>query len=85
MWKKHANKPQTWSEILESPYTFVSLSMGGLAYVCSMFVAPIFQGDFSWGYVQAVWDRWQGLNVGVLAFAASLTAFSISRGKERRR
>jgi len=51
-----------------------------------MFIFPWFNGG--WIYVQDVWDRWQGLNVGMLAFASSATAFSISKynaNKQRER
>jgi hypothetical protein len=41
-----------------------------------MFILPWVDGD--WQYVQGVWDRWQGLNVGMLAFISSLVAFNIS-------
>lgn len=44
-----------------------------------MFVAPWFVGNWSWVYVQDVLDRWQGLNVGMLAFVSSVIAFNISR------
>ncbi|WP_306476595.1 hypothetical protein [Methyloversatilis sp.] len=36
----------------------------------------------SWTHVQLVWDRWQTLNAGALAFLASLVAFNISRFNE---
>lgn len=42
-----------------------------------MVLAPWVKGD--WNYVQDVWDRWQTFNAGILAFAASLIAFKISR------
>ncbi len=42
-----------------------------------MFVIPPIAGD--WAYVQRVWHNWQSLNVGVLALASSMIAFSISR------
>ena len=72
------------SQILEWRGTPLLVGAVALAYVVSMFVAPLVMGDFSWKHMQAVWDRWQALNVGMLAFVASLIAFSISRGKERR-
>nr|WP_300311057.1 hypothetical protein [Halomonas sp.] len=50
-----------------------------LIYALSMFVYPWVAVGWDWHQVQNVWDRWQGLNVGMLAFASSLTAFSISR------
>jgi len=48
-----------------------------LLYIVCMFAAPWFQGD--WRYVQTVWDRWQSLNVGMLAFVSSLVAFNIAK------
>lgn len=57
-----------------------------LLYVFSMFVYPIFALWGDWSSVQDVWDRWQSLNVGMLAFFSSVTAFSISRyNAEKRR
>jgi hypothetical protein len=53
-----------------------------VAYVFSMFVFPWIDGQRSWEHVQAVWDRWQTLNTGALAFVASLVAFNISRFNE---
>jgi len=55
-------------------------------YFLSMLVAPCLTGD--WVYVQEVWDRWQTLNVGVLAFISSVIAFNISKynaNKQRER
>ena len=57
-----------------------------VAYSLSMLAAPLLKGD--WAYVQAVWDRWQTLNVGVLAFISSVIAFNISKynaNKQRER
>lgn len=51
-------------------------------YLLSMFVAPWFIGSGSWAHVQAVWDRWQTLNAGALAFLASLIAFNIAKFNE---
>lgn len=59
-----------------------------LLYFVSMIVAPWFDGGWEWGYVQSVWDRWQTLNVGVLAFISSVIAFNISKynaNKQRER
>ncbi|HEY1891700.1 MAG TPA: hypothetical protein VGG63_14915 [Steroidobacteraceae bacterium] len=53
-------------------------------YFLCMIVAPCIIGDWRWSYVQDVWDRWQGVNVGVLAFGASLIAFEITRYNESR-
>ncbi|QZN91646.1 hypothetical protein [Idiomarina abyssalis] len=48
-----------------------------LIYLTAMVVIPAFSND--WDHVQNVWERWQGLNVGVLAFMTSLVALNISR------
>lgn len=56
----------------------------GVLYVLFMIIAPWIIGGWQWSHVQIVWDRWQGLNVGVLAFAASVIAFEITRYKEKR-
>ncbi len=50
-----------------------------LLYLVSMFAAPWLLGDWDWIYVQNVWDRWQSLNVGMLAFISSLVAFNIAK------
>lgn len=44
-----------------------------------MFIYPWLNLGWSWGLVEDVWDRWQGLNVGMLAFISSVTAFNIGR------
>lgn len=51
-------------------------------YVVSMFVFPWSQGD--WAHVQTVWDRWQALNVGMLAFVSSLIAFASAQYKDKK-
>lgn len=45
-------------------------------YIISMLIYPFTQGD--WKHVQEVWDRWQSLNVGVIALIASGTALYAS-------
>lgn len=60
---------------------------GGIYFLC-MIVAPWVIGGWRWGYVQDVWDRWQAVNVGILAFAASFIAFEAARyseSKQRKR
>jgi hypothetical protein len=42
-----------------------------------MLINPFVIGD--WNYVLKVWNAWQSLNVGILAFISSLIAFSISK------
>lgn len=66
---------------------WVGIPVSALYIVC-MFAAPWFQGNWSWVYVQSVWDRWQSVNVGMLAFVSSLIAFNIAKfnaGKQRER
>ncbi len=48
-------------------------------YSFCMLIWPWIAGEGDWGHVLDVWDRWQSLNVGVLAFISSLTALNISR------
>jgi hypothetical protein len=50
-----------------------------LLYVASMFIIPAVQGEWSWQYVQNVWDRWQSINAAMLALISSIAAFNISR------
>lgn len=59
-----------------------------LIFLYSMLIHPFIEGRGDWIYVQSVWDRWQSLNVGILAFIASVIAFNISRyhtNKQRER
>lgn len=51
-------------------------------YGFSVFVFPWLKSGWDWGHVQQVWDRWQTLNAGALAFLASLVAFNIARFNE---
>lgn len=74
-------KPDTFIRLVN----LIGVPMSAI-YFLSMFLYPWTAGD--WGYVQEVWDRWQSLNVGVLAFVSSIIAFNISRynaGKQRER
>ncbi len=57
-------------------------------YFFSMFAYPWLENNGDWTLVQNVWDRWQSLNVGMLAFISSLIAFNIARynaEKQRKR
>lgn len=67
-------KPDTLVNLLN----FVGLPIAALYAFC-MFAWPWLSGCGDWGYVQEVWDRWQSLNVGMLAFVSSITAFNIAR------
>lgn len=46
-------------------------------YAFSMLLVPVL--TFDWVHVQAVWDRWQPLNVGMLAFLSSVVALNIGK------
>lgn len=48
-------------------------------YVYSMIIHPWIVTDFNWNQVQSIWDRWQGFNVGMLAFISSVIAFGIAK------
>lgn len=65
--------------LLRWPLAFI----GGIYFLC-MLVAPWIVADWRWSHVQNVWDRWQGLNVGILAFAASVIAFEVTKYNESR-
>lgn len=56
---------------------------GGIYFLC-MIVAPWIIGGWRWSHVQDVWDRWQALNVGILAFGASFIVFEVTRYNETR-
>jgi hypothetical protein len=56
------------------------LAVLGVLYVFCMFIYPFYKGD--WRYVHDVLNDWQSLNVGILAFIASVIAFYISRYHE---
>ncbi len=43
-----------------------------------MLAYPWFVRPRGWEHVQLVWDHWQGLNVGKLAFLSSVIEFNIS-------
>lgn len=66
------------SDALVNLLNFVGLPAAVL-YVFCMLVWPWVSVNGDWGYVQSVWNRWQSLNVGMLAFVSSITAFNISR------
>lgn len=53
-------------------------------YAFCMIVWPCYSSGLDWHSVQAVWDRWQSLNVGVLALVSSLIAFNVARYKAER-
>jgi hypothetical protein len=55
-----------------------------VVYFVSMFVVPVARSGLKWDYIQDVWDRWQGLNIGMLALIASVIAFEIARYRENK-
>lgn len=72
-------KSDTWIDLL----SFVGLPASALYAIC-MLAWPLIAGNVNWFYVDwvyvySVWDRWQSLNVGMLAFISSIVAFNISR------
>ena len=62
---------------------WVGIPLIGVYLICMIF-APWITAGGDWGYVQSVWDRWQSLNVGMIAFISSVVAFSISRFNENK-
>jgi hypothetical protein len=49
-----------------------------LIYIACMLVYPAIVSKGDWSHIQAVWERWQSLNVGILALLSSLVALNIS-------
>lgn len=50
-----------------------------IIYVFSMFIYPWFIHHGDWLTVQSVWDRWQTLNVGALAFISSVILYKATK------
>ncbi len=65
--------PKEWNKIFNF-LLWLSLAL----YLFSMIVFPIFEYFKSGQSAFDVWSRWQSLNVGVLAFAASIIALNIN-------
>lgn len=59
-------------------------TIGGVIFFIAMILAPWINYDYEWKVVQEVWDRWQTLNAGVLAFIASVIALRISKSNENK-
>jgi hypothetical protein len=58
-----------------------------LLYATCMLFYPAFSNGWdgwNWEYIQKVWDRWQTLNAGALAFLASVIALNISKYHENK-
>lgn len=66
---------------LESIFRWGKYFAGALfvLYFASMVVCPWLTSNGDWTYVQQVWDRWQALNVGVLALISSVVVFYATR------
>jgi len=56
-------------------YTILMISM---TYLIGMFIGPLITKP-EWGYLQSVWDRWQSLNVGILALLSSVLVFKATK------
>lgn len=59
--------------------------MALVIYLFSMFLYPLLSSGFSWRHLHDVLGYWQPLNVGILAFVASIIALNISRYVEEKR
>jgi hypothetical protein len=64
-------------EFLINKKLWFLLALPILPYVYFMFIEPFFHGG--WNGALRVWSSWQSLNVGFLALASSMIAFSIAR------
>ncbi|EGR0744086.1 hypothetical protein ACPF4H_003617 [Vibrio cholerae] len=71
----------SWLGAIKSELYIGALKLLGflflITYIPFMFIVPWFNGG--WDYVHGVWHSWQSLNVGVLAFLASVIALYVSR------
>lgn len=77
--------PSIGSSKLDKFIATISIGLGiplFTLYIVAMIIYPYIEGD--WEYLQSVWDRWQSLNVGILALASSVIAFNISIFNARR-
>jgi hypothetical protein len=54
-------------------------------YFFCMLIYPWLESKGDWHDVQDVWDRWQPLNVGVLALISSIIGFYISRYSQNKK
>lgn len=61
--------------VISHKYT---ISLISLVYLIGMFLWPIIAKP-EWEYLQSVWDRWQSLNVGVLALISSVVVFKSTK------
>ncbi len=62
---------KSWARFIKLPNVQKIATLAAALYFACMFIWPIAEYR-DWAGVQAVWDRWQSLNVGVLAFSASV-------------
>ncbi len=61
--------------VISHRYTIGFIS---LVYLIGMFLWPLIAKP-EWEYLQNVWDRWQSLNVGVLALISSIIVFKATK------
>lgn len=54
-------------------------------YLYAMVFYPYIESGFDWNYLQAVWENWQTVNAGVLAFLASIVAITLAQMNARNR
>ena len=54
-------------------------------YACSMGVFPFVESRGDWQHIQAVWTRWQPLNVSVIALLSSVFLYRAATARERQR
>jgi hypothetical protein len=63
------------TDLVSNRYTLLIIF---LAYLWGMFIGPLIV-SFDWEYLQKVWERWQSLNVGVLALISSVLVFKATK------
>jgi hypothetical protein len=55
-----------------------------ITYVCMMLIIPMYDGNFSWYYLQTVWSKWQTFNAAMIAFTSSIIALYVVRYREKK-
>lgn len=83
----------TFSPLASTGFAVKLLRKGSIAlaaillatYLYAMVLFPLVESGGDWLQMQAVWDRWQGFNVGVLALLTSIVVYLATTLRERRR
>lgn len=67
------------AKLIERYYNIIRIVLIGLTlvYIFGMLIHPLYVGG--WPRLHNVWDEWQALNVGILAFAATVILFMVTR------